>query len=141
MFIASKTFSHSFSALHKYHMMLKRLARNEGAKVQLLQILFDMWRDHPQMLVVLVDKCIRLAVCFLNSINLTPKNQGPNRRPGFCGTLGLLARYGQVLQPVLHLGDFARDNYENEPPRQSRPRRVRFYFVACSQCKCEDGRR
>ena len=33
--------------------MLKRLARNEGAKVQLLQILFDMWRDHPQMLVVL----------------------------------------------------------------------------------------
>ena len=64
MFIASKTFSHSFSALHKYHMMLKRLARNEGAKVQLLQILFDMWRDHPQMLVVLVDKCIRLAVCF-----------------------------------------------------------------------------
>lgn len=30
MFIASKTFSHSFSALHKYHMMLKRLARNEG---------------------------------------------------------------------------------------------------------------
>ena len=33
--------------------MLKRLARNEGAKVQLLQILFDMWRDHHQMLVVL----------------------------------------------------------------------------------------
>jgi len=62
MFIASKTFSHSFSALHKYHMMLKRLARNEGAKVQLLQILFDMWRDHPQMLVVLVDKCIRAQI-------------------------------------------------------------------------------
>ena len=38
--------------------MLKRLARNEGAKVQLLQILFDMWRDHPQMLVVL-GKCIQ----------------------------------------------------------------------------------
>ena len=72
MFVASKTFTHSFLgkwpkifsetpikfydkflALSKYHIMLKRLARNEGAKVQLLQILFDMWRDHPQMLVVL----------------------------------------------------------------------------------------
>lgn len=29
--------------------MLKRLARKESAKVQLLQILFDMWRDHPQV--------------------------------------------------------------------------------------------
>lgn len=62
MFLASKTFTHSFSALSKYHTMLKRLARNEGAKVQLLQILFDMWRDHPQMLVVLIDKCIRAQI-------------------------------------------------------------------------------
>ena len=42
--------------------MLKRLARNEGAKVQLLQILFDLWRNHPQMLVVLIDKCIRAQI-------------------------------------------------------------------------------
>jgi len=62
MFLASKTFTHSFSALSKYHTMLKRLARNEGAKVQLLQILFDLWRNHPQMLVVLIDKCIRAQI-------------------------------------------------------------------------------
>ncbi|CBY43696.1 unnamed protein product [Oikopleura dioica] len=62
MFIASKTFSHSFAALSKYHTMLKRLARNEGAKVKLLQILYDMWKDHPQMIVVLIDKCIRAQI-------------------------------------------------------------------------------
>ena len=53
-----KNFTIKILALSKYHIMLKRLARNEGAKVQLLQILFDMWRDHPQMLVVL-GKCIQ----------------------------------------------------------------------------------
>jgi len=55
--------------------MLKRLARNEGAKVKLLQILYDMWKDHPQMIVsicpiikfyqfkvVLIDKCIRAQI-------------------------------------------------------------------------------
>ncbi|CAG5088532.1 Oidioi.mRNA.OKI2018_I69.PAR.g11876.t2.cds [Oikopleura dioica] len=62
MFIASKTFSHSFAALSKYHIMLKRLAKNEGAKVKLLQILYDMWKDHPQMIVVLIDKCIRAQI-------------------------------------------------------------------------------
>ena len=55
-------------ALSKYHIMLKRLARKESAKVQLLQILFDMWRDHPQMLVVLVDKCIRAQIVDTGSV-------------------------------------------------------------------------
>lgn len=60
--LASKSFSHSFSALAKFHEIIKALAESEEGKLHVLRVMYEAWKNHPQMLSVLVDKMIRTQI-------------------------------------------------------------------------------
>uniref|UniRef100_A0A673IDB9 Nuclear cap-binding protein subunit 1-like n=1 Tax=Sinocyclocheilus rhinocerous TaxID=307959 RepID=A0A673IDB9_9TELE len=60
--LAAKSFSHSFSALAKFHEVLKNLTDSDEGKLHILRVLYEFWRNHPQMTSVLVDKLIRTQI-------------------------------------------------------------------------------
>ncbi|XP_020775622.1 nuclear cap-binding protein subunit 1 isoform X1 [Boleophthalmus pectinirostris] len=60
--MAAKSFSHSFSALGKFHEILKALTESDEGKLHILKVVYDVWRNHPQMISVLVDKMIRTQI-------------------------------------------------------------------------------
>uniref|UniRef100_A0A3B4BA43 MIF4G domain-containing protein n=1 Tax=Periophthalmus magnuspinnatus TaxID=409849 RepID=A0A3B4BA43_9GOBI len=60
--MAAKSFSHSFSALGKFHEILKALTDSDEGKLHILKVVYDVWRNHPQMIAVLVDKMIRTQI-------------------------------------------------------------------------------
>ncbi|XP_004711048.1 nuclear cap-binding protein subunit 1 isoform X1 [Echinops telfairi] len=60
--LAAKSFSHSFSALAKFHEVFKTLAESDEGKLHVLRVIFEVWRNHPQMIAVLVDKMIRTQI-------------------------------------------------------------------------------
>ncbi|XP_057205071.1 nuclear cap-binding protein subunit 1 isoform X2 [Triplophysa rosa] len=60
--LAAKSFSHSFSALAKFHEVLKNLTESDEGKLHILRVLYDFWKNHPQMTAVLVDKLIRTQI-------------------------------------------------------------------------------
>lgn len=62
LFLGSKSFSHSFSAIAKFHYIFKTLVENEEGQICLLKTLYDLWRTHQQMLVVLIDKLLKTQV-------------------------------------------------------------------------------
>nr|CAB3264226.1 nuclear cap-binding protein subunit 1-A-like [Phallusia mammillata] len=68
LFLAQKSFSHSFSALFKFHKVLKWAASDEEGKVDVLRITKDIWRNHPQMLIVLVDRMLRMEIVDCSSV-------------------------------------------------------------------------
>lgn len=60
--LAQKSFSHSCSALAKFHKLLKWAATGEDGKIDALRVLHDVWHSHPQMVLVLVDKMVRTQI-------------------------------------------------------------------------------
>ncbi|KAE8632196.1 hypothetical protein XENTR_v10001470 [Xenopus tropicalis] len=60
--LASKSFSHSFSALAKFHDIFKALSESDEGKLHILRVVYDIWKNHPQMIAVLVDKMIRTQI-------------------------------------------------------------------------------
>ncbi|XP_070598321.1 nuclear cap-binding protein subunit 1-like isoform X1 [Erythrolamprus reginae] len=60
--LASKSFSHSFSALGKFREILKTLAESDEGKLHVLRVMYEVWKNHPQMIAVLVDKMIRTQI-------------------------------------------------------------------------------
>ncbi|NWR76829.1 NCBP1 protein, partial [Centropus unirufus] len=60
--LAAKSFSHSFSALAKFHEVFKTLAESDEGKLHVLRVVYDAWKNHPQMIAVLVDKMIRTQI-------------------------------------------------------------------------------
>uniref|UniRef100_A0A8C5RIB5 MIF4G domain-containing protein n=1 Tax=Laticauda laticaudata TaxID=8630 RepID=A0A8C5RIB5_LATLA len=60
--LASKSFSHSFSALGKFREILKTLAESDEGKLHILRVMYEVWKNHPQMIAVLVDKMIRTQI-------------------------------------------------------------------------------
>jgi len=61
--MGNKSFSHSFAAIAKFHPTLK--AMNEGseeAQGVTLRGLFELWRTHHQMMVMLVDKMLKTQI-------------------------------------------------------------------------------
>ncbi|GCB60473.1 nuclear cap-binding protein subunit 1 [Scyliorhinus torazame] len=60
--LAAKSFSHSFSALAKFHEIFKTLAEGDEGKLHVLRVMFDVWKCHPQMMAMLVDKMIRTQI-------------------------------------------------------------------------------
>ncbi|XP_061746521.1 nuclear cap-binding protein subunit 1-like [Nerophis ophidion] len=57
--LPAKSFSHSFSALGKFHKILKNLAESDEGKLHILKVVYEVWKNHPQTTAVLVDKMIR----------------------------------------------------------------------------------
>nr|XP_033772939.1 nuclear cap-binding protein subunit 1 isoform X5 [Geotrypetes seraphini] len=60
--LAAKSFSHSFSALAKFHEIFKTLAESDEGKLHILRVMYDVWKNHPQMIAVLIDKMIRTQI-------------------------------------------------------------------------------
>jgi len=61
--LAQKSFSHNFAALTRYHETLKTAAE-ESDEIQgvILRTLYDSWRNHQQMMHVLIDKLHKMQV-------------------------------------------------------------------------------
>ncbi|XP_017285218.1 nuclear cap-binding protein subunit 1 isoform X1 [Kryptolebias marmoratus] len=60
--LAAKSFSHSFSALAKFHEILKTLTDSDDGKLHILKVVYEVWKNHPQMIAVMVDKMIRTQI-------------------------------------------------------------------------------
>lgn len=62
LFLGSKSFSHAFAGIAKFHYIFKALAETEDAQIAVLRNLFEVWRNHKQMMVVLVDKFLKTQI-------------------------------------------------------------------------------
>ncbi|XP_039291918.1 nuclear cap-binding protein subunit 1 [Nilaparvata lugens] len=60
--LSAKSFSHSFAAISKYHQVFKTLAESEEAQICILKSLFELWHDHQQMMVVIIDKMLKTQI-------------------------------------------------------------------------------
>ncbi|EFO94618.1 CRE-NCBP-1 protein [Caenorhabditis remanei] len=61
--MASKTFSHNFSALFRYQATLKTVCdASEQYQEKLLETLFSCWKSNQQMLMILTDKLLKMQV-------------------------------------------------------------------------------
>lgn len=60
--LGSKSFSHSFAAIGKFHYVFKTLAESEEAQICILRNLFSLWQNHQQMICVLIDKMLKLQI-------------------------------------------------------------------------------
>ena len=62
MYLGHKSFSHSFAAIAKFHPVFKSLADTEETQICVLKSVWDLWRNHHQMLVVLTDKLLKTGI-------------------------------------------------------------------------------
>lgn len=62
LYFGSKSFSHAFAALAKYHMIFKMLVESEKSQIAVLKSLHDVWKNHQQMMVVMVDKMLKTQI-------------------------------------------------------------------------------
>ncbi|GMT26705.1 hypothetical protein PFISCL1PPCAC_18002, partial [Pristionchus fissidentatus] len=61
--LAAKSFSHNFAALTRYHRTLKVVVANSPLMQQtLLNTLYGCWRNNAQMILILVDKLLKMQV-------------------------------------------------------------------------------
>lgn len=60
--LGSKSFSHSFAAISKFHYVFKILADSDEAQICILKNMFEVWKNHQQMMVVLVDKMLKTQI-------------------------------------------------------------------------------
>ncbi|XP_077870446.1 nuclear cap-binding protein subunit 1 [Saccoglossus kowalevskii] len=60
--MGSKSFSHSFSALAKFHPVFKALADGEESQMYMLGKVYEIWQNHHQMMGVLIDKMLRTQI-------------------------------------------------------------------------------
>lgn len=62
LWVGSKSFTHSFVSLAKYHSLFKILIETEEQQIQVLKSMYDIWQNHQQMMVVLVDKLVKTQI-------------------------------------------------------------------------------
>lgn len=62
LFFGNKSFSHAFAALAKYHMIFKMLVEGETSQIAVLKALHEVWQNHQQMMVVMVDKMLKTQI-------------------------------------------------------------------------------
>ncbi|MFH4978524.1 hypothetical protein AB6A40_005233 [Gnathostoma spinigerum] len=61
--LAQKSFSHNFAALTRYHHTLKEIiGGSEDAQQTVLRTLYQVWKNRHQMLIVLVDKLLKMSL-------------------------------------------------------------------------------
>lgn len=68
LYYGSKSFSHAFAALAKYHMIFKMLVENEISQIAVLKALHEVWQNHQQMMVVMVDKMLKTQIVECSSV-------------------------------------------------------------------------
>jgi len=62
LYLGAKSFSHTFAAIAKFHVVLKALAETEEGQMCLLRSMRNLWRYHQQMMVVIVDKLLKTQI-------------------------------------------------------------------------------
>ncbi|OWR49725.1 nuclear cap-binding protein subunit 1 [Danaus plexippus] len=60
--LGSKSISHSFAAISKFHYVFKILAESEEAQICVLRNVWELWQRHSQMVCVLVDKMLKTQI-------------------------------------------------------------------------------
>ncbi len=60
--MGNKSFSHSFAAIAKFLATLKQLNDTEEAQLTTLKSVFELWHNHQQMQVMLVDKMLKTQI-------------------------------------------------------------------------------
>ncbi|CAH0725026.1 unnamed protein product, partial [Brenthis ino] len=60
--LGSKSISHSFAAISKFHYVFKILAESEEAQICVLRNVWEVWQRHSQMVCVLVDKMLKTQI-------------------------------------------------------------------------------
>ncbi|XP_037931120.1 nuclear cap-binding protein subunit 1 [Teleopsis dalmanni] len=66
--LGSKSFSHSFSAISKHHDVFKKLAESEEAQICILHSVFELWQNHQQMMVVIIDKMLKTQIVSCSAV-------------------------------------------------------------------------
>ncbi|KYQ47868.1 Nuclear cap-binding protein subunit 1 [Trachymyrmex zeteki] len=66
--LGSKSFSHSFAAIVKFHYVFKVLAETEEAQICILRNMYALWKNHYQMMVVLTDKFLKTGIIECSAI-------------------------------------------------------------------------
>ncbi|XP_032777092.2 nuclear cap-binding protein subunit 1 isoform X1 [Daphnia magna] len=60
--LGSKSFTHTFAGLAKYHSVFKTICENEEAQICMLRQVYELWQNHPQFLGVVVDKMLKTQI-------------------------------------------------------------------------------
>nr|CAG4650844.1 EOG090X03JL [Simocephalus serrulatus] len=60
--LGSKSFTHTFAGLAKYHSVFKHICDNEEAQICMLRQVYELWQHHPQFLGVVVDKMLKTQI-------------------------------------------------------------------------------
>lgn len=60
--LASKSFSHAFAGISKFHFVFKALADSDAAQQCVLDNIFELFHNHQQMMVVLIDKLLKTQI-------------------------------------------------------------------------------
>merc|ERR1712060_602556 len=63
-----RSMSHTTSALNSFMNVFMYLAKTDQAKNYILWTVFEVWRDHKQMIICLVDKMLSCCVLTPNSV-------------------------------------------------------------------------
>ncbi|BES94532.1 Nuclear cap Hypothetical protein protein subunit 1, 80kDa [Nesidiocoris tenuis] len=61
-YLGHKSFSHSFAAIAKFNQVFKLLADSEEAQLCVLRSIYELWRNHQQMMCVLIDKMLKIQL-------------------------------------------------------------------------------
>ncbi|KAK0167958.1 hypothetical protein PV327_001806 [Microctonus hyperodae] len=64
--LGSKSFSHSFAAIGKFHYVFKVLAETEESQICILRNMYALWKNHHQIMVVLTDKFLKTGIIECN---------------------------------------------------------------------------
>lgn len=62
LYLGAKSFSHTFAAIAKFHYIFKSLAETQDAQICVLKSLYELWKNHQQLLVVVVDKLLKTQI-------------------------------------------------------------------------------
>jgi nuclear cap-binding protein subunit 1 len=65
---ASKSFTHLFSAVGKFQSVLKILCATDDGQLCLLRTVYEVWRNHQQLLVILVDKLLKAEIVSVENV-------------------------------------------------------------------------
>ena len=67
-FLGSKSFSHAYSALSKFHTVCRVLTSTREGQMQAITSLHEVWLHHDQMVVVIMDKMLKLQLISGDSV-------------------------------------------------------------------------
>ncbi|XP_064620133.1 nuclear cap-binding protein subunit 1-like [Lineus longissimus] len=68
LYLGSKSFSHSFAAIAKFHYLFKAFGEAEESQMYILKSMYEVWKDHQQILSVLVDKMLKTQIVECSSV-------------------------------------------------------------------------